>query len=129
MKPAFALVALVLLFSIPAHAQAAGGAASPPRASGGGAAGGGASSGSAGTRPSYTPTAQFKMAAVSGSSTDFIPSAYLPFDKAVALGQTNSSAKPETIVEVAQAYRNAKGQNPEHVIIQDLRGNFVQDSK
>ncbi len=43
MKPTFALLALVLLFSIPAHAQAAGGAANPPRASGGGASGGGAS--------------------------------------------------------------------------------------
>lgn len=129
MKPTFALVALVLLFSIPAHAQAAGGSANTPRASGGGSAGGGAGSGSAGTHPAYTPTAQFKMAAVSGSSTDFIPSAYLPFDKAVALGQTNPTAPPATIVEVAQAYRSAKGQNPEHVIIQDLRGNFVQDSK
>jgi hypothetical protein len=69
------------------------------------------------------------MAAVSGSSADFIPSAYLPFEKAVALGQTNSTAIPPTIVEVAQAYRSAKGQNPQHVIIQDPRGNFVQDSK
>ena len=43
MKPTFALMALVLLFSIPAHAQAAGGSANPPRASGGGSTGGGAS--------------------------------------------------------------------------------------
>jgi hypothetical protein len=69
------------------------------------------------------------MPFVSVTSTAFILSSYLPFDKAVSLEQTNSPVIPETIVEVAQAYRNAKGQNPEHVIIQDLRGNFVQDSK
>ncbi len=33
------------------------------------------------------------------------------------------------VVEVAQAYKNAKGPSPEHVIVQDRRGNLVEDSK
>jgi hypothetical protein len=128
MKLTFALVALFLVFSVPAHAQAAGGSASTTRTGGGGSFGGG-TSGSSGAQPTYTPTKQFQMSAVSGSSNDFVPSAYLPFDKAVALGQNYSAAKPATIVEVAQAYKNTKGSAPEHVIVQDRRGNFVEDSK
>jgi len=124
MKPILALMALVLVFSLPAHAQAAGGSASSPHTGGGGSFGG-----SSGARPAHTPTAQFQMSAVSGSNSDFVPSAYLPFDKAVALGRNYSAAKPATIVEVAQAYKNAQGPIPEHVIVQDRRGNFLEDSK
>ena len=129
MKSTFAMIAMVFIFSIPAHAQAAGGSSNPARSAGSGSAGGGGFSGSSGARPAYTPTAQFKMAAISGSSTDFVPSAYLPFDKAVALGRTNSSTKPANVVEVAEANKNAKGPNPAHVIVQDLHGHLVQTSQ
>lgn len=131
MKPIFALIAFVLMFSIPAHAQAGGGSANTARSSGGGGAfgGNGEISSSVGSQHSHTPTAQFQMAATSGSSTDFVPSAYLPFDKAVALGHDLSAARPATIVEVAQANRINKGPNTEHVIVQDSRGNLVEDSK
>jgi hypothetical protein len=125
-KPIFAMLAMVFIFSIPAHAQAAGGSANTARSSGGGSAGAGGFSGSSGGRPAYTPTAQFKMAAISGSSTDFVPSAYLPFDQAVALGRTDFSTKPANVVEVAEANKNAKGPHPEHVIVQDSHGHLVQ---
>jgi len=128
-KPIFALIAMVFIFSIPAYAQAAGGSANTARSFGGGSAGGGGVSGSSGARPAYTPTAQFKMAAISGSSTDFIPSAYLPFDKAVELGRADFSTKPANVVEVAEANKNAKGPNPEHVIVQDSHGHFVKTSQ
>jgi hypothetical protein len=129
MKMILALMALVLVFSVPAHAQAAGGSASTTRTGGGGSIGGGGLSGSSGGQPAHTPTTQFQMAAISGSNSDFVPSAYLPFDKAVALGQNYTASKPATVVEVAQAYKNLKGPSPEHVIVQDCRGNLVEDSK
>jgi hypothetical protein len=69
------------------------------------------------------------MAAISGSSTDFVPSAYLPFDKAVELGRADFSTKPANVVEVAEANKNAKGPNPEHVIVQDSHGHLVQTSQ
>ncbi len=130
MKAILALMALVLVFSLTAHAQAAGGSASSPHTGGGGSFGGGGGfSGPSGGQLAHTPTTQFQMSAVSGSNSDFVPSAYLPFDKAVALGQNYTAAKPATIVEVAQAYKSVKGPGPEHVIVQDRRGNFVEDSK
>jgi hypothetical protein len=129
-KPIFALLALILIFSIPAHAQAGGGSTTTVRSSGGGAFGGGGEiSTSAGAQHSHNPPAQFQMAAISGSSSDFVPSAYLPFEKAVALGHDLSTTRPATIVEVAQANRITKGSNPERVIVQDSRGNLVEDSK
>ena len=128
MKPIFGMIAMILIFSVPAHAQAAGGSANTMRGSGGGAGGGGVSSGASSGRPASTPTAQFKMATISGSSSDFVPSAYLPFDKAVALGRTDTSTKPATVVEVAEANKNAKGPNSDHVIVQDLRGRLVEVS-
>ena len=130
MKTIFALMALVFVFSLPTHAQAAGGSGAGVRPSGGGSAGGGGGfSGSSGGQLSHTPTAQFAMAAASGTSSGFVPSAYLPFDQAVALGHNFAIATPANIVEVAQAYKNTKTSSPEHVIVQDRRGNLVDDSK
>jgi hypothetical protein len=70
------------------------------------------------------------MTAVSSSANEYVPSAYLAFDKAVALGQAHAPApKAESIVEVAQACKNSKGQSSGHVIVQHLNGNFVEDSQ
>ena len=112
MKPIFALMALVLVFSMPAHAQAASGSAGSPHSSGGGSFGGGGVSGASGAKPAYTPTAQFQMSAVSGSNSEFVPSAYLPFDKAVALGKLLCRPTKRPSSRVAQAYKKRQGTNP-----------------
>jgi hypothetical protein len=131
-KSTMALVALLFVFSIPAHAQAAGSAVSNNRASSGG--GGGASGGSAGGgsvsfhTPTHNPTTQFQMTAASGSS-DYVPSTYLAYDKALSAGQTALAAKPQTIVEAAQANKQTKAADSEYLIVQDKNGNLVEESR
>jgi len=129
MKSMLGLLALVFAFSIPAHAQAAGGAIVTNRASGGGASSGGAGGGSVSFNTlTHHPTTQFQMAAASGSS-DFVPSTYLAYDKALTAGQTALTSKPQTIVEAAQANKETKAPDSECLITQDKQGNLVEESR
>jgi len=134
MKAIIAAAVLILAFSIPAHAQAhmqaAGGGADINRATGGGGAtGGGTSGGSVSFHtPLYIPTREFQMTAVSGSS-DYVPSTYVAYDKALTAGQTSIGTKPPTIVEVAQTNKQTKAPDSEYVIVQDKQGNLVEESR
>lgn len=131
MKAILALVALVFVFSVPAHAQAAGAIATNTRLTGGGGSSGSSgSSGSVSIRTiSHIPSAQFQVAGASGSAGEYVPSAYLSFDKAVELGQTILTTRPQTVVEAAKTNKGAKAPSTEYVITQDIHGNLVEESR
>jgi hypothetical protein len=131
MKAMLALVALVFVFSVPARAQAGGGMATTTRFTGGGSSSGGSgSSGSVSVRTiSHIPSTQFQVAGASGSAGEYVPSAYVSYDKAVELGQTILATKPQTVVEAAQTNKGAKAPSTEYVITQDLHGNLVEESR
>ncbi len=57
---------------------------------------------------SSSPVTQFHMTVISGDGNEFIPSTYVPFSKAVEMGRTMEIAKPKTLAEVANEYRNEK---------------------
>lgn len=134
MKAIIAAAVLILAFSVPAHAQAhvqaAGSSVDINRATGGGgASGGGASGGSVSFHtPLYIPTREFSMTAASGSS-DYVPSTYVTYDKAVTAGQTAITTKPQTVVEAAETNKQTKAPDSEYVIVQDKQGNLVEESR
>jgi hypothetical protein len=131
LKSTMALMALFFAFSITAHAQAAGSAVSNYRPSGGGGTSGGGAAGGGSVSfhtPTHNPTTQFQMTAASGS-TDYVPSTYLAYDKALSAGQTALAAKPQTIVEAAQANKQTKAADSEYLIVQDKHGNLVEESR
>ncbi len=117
MKLVIGVVALILLFSMPAHAQAAYGNS----IGGGGSLNSGSSLGGGSGYHGVTfhhsissgPITQFHMTVVTGDGNQFIPSTYVPFSKAVELGRTMEIAKPKTLAEVASEYRSAKKDKPE----------------
>ena len=124
MKRAIAVAAFILFFAIPAHAQrgaAAGGSSTSMQFTGGG----GGFGGDSGARPlpSYPP-AHFKMSDVSGSQATFIPSAFLPFDRAVAVGQAMLDAQKKSAV-VAAAAEDAVKPRAKVVVVQDANGNPI----
>lgn len=130
MKPILALAAFICLFSTAAHAQAAGGGAIPVNRTNSGGGGGGYGGGSTVNFPTppHYPSTVFVTAGVSGTSSDFVPSQYLPYDQAVAAGQSLLNSKQKTVVEMAQESKNASGSNSKHVIVQDSDGNLVQQT-
>jgi hypothetical protein len=74
------VILLVLICSAPAHAQLSGGALSNSSLTGP----------MFRTLPSIPP-AEFRVITVSGSESTFLPSSFLPYDQAVALGAANPS--------------------------------------
>jgi hypothetical protein len=129
LKSIMALMVVLFVFSIPAHAQA-GSAVSNNRTSGGGGTSGGAAGGGSVSfpTPTHNPTTQFQMTAASGSS-DYVPSTYVAFDKAVTAGQSALAAKPQTVVEAAQTNKQTKGADSDYLIVQDKHGNLVEESR
>jgi hypothetical protein len=129
MKSILAVVALLFVFSISAHAQA-GSAVSSNRPSGGGGTSGGAAGGGSVSFPTpvHNPTTQFSMTAASGSS-DYVPSTYVAYDKAVTAGQAVLAAKPQTVVEAAQTNKQTKAADSDYLIVQDKHGNLVEESR
>ena len=126
MKRAIGVAAFILFFAIPAHAQrgaAAGGSSTALQFSGGG--GGGGFGGDSGARPlpSYPP-AHFKISDVSGSQASFIPSAFLPFHRAVAVGQAMLDAQKKSAV-VAAAADDAAKPRAKVAVVQDANGNPI----
>jgi hypothetical protein len=49
------------------------------------------------------PPATFGSAAISGSDADFVPSTFVPFEKAVAAGQAMLDAEHTSLAEAARA--------------------------
>jgi hypothetical protein len=105
------LGALVMLFSLPAHAQAhatPGGAS----AAAGYVSGGGGSAGGSASSPAmmHTPATRFDFGYAHGTDCDFTPSSFMAYDDAIKLGRSIVEAKPKTLGEVAAEYRARKKQ-------------------
>jgi hypothetical protein len=126
MKQAVAVAAFILFFfAIPAHAQRrAGGAAGSSSAQLTGGGGGGFSGGSTAMLPDY-PSAHFNMREFSGSEGSFIPSGYVPFDRAVAQGQAILDAEEKTPAEAAAATSIAAKPRAKVAVVQDVNGDPI----
>ena len=125
MKRAIGVAAFILFFAIQAHAQAGSSSTARPTQNGGGGGGGGFGGGG-GTGPLPTrPPAHFKMSAVTGSEASFIPSGYLPFDRAVAEGQAILDAEKRTPAEAAAATSIVPKPHAKVAVVQDANGDPI----
>jgi hypothetical protein len=125
MKRAISFAVLGVLFAIPAHAQRAGGGSSNSGNTGGvGAAG---SVGGGGTVAfhvlPFAPPAQFQMIDFSGVET--ITSHFMPFEKSIAIGQSELDASGKTLAQAAAQNRQAERAKAKFLIEQDAVGNVV----
>ncbi len=130
MKKAIGIVAFIMFFAIPAHAQRGGASPSAAPSTGGGGGAGGLGGGGLGGGSSTNllpahPPAQFKMIAVSGSDATFIPSGYLPFDSAVAEGQAILDAEKKTPAEAAAASSIVPKPHAKVAVVQGANGDPI----
>jgi hypothetical protein len=126
MKSLVGFAVLALSFAVPAYAQAhaaGGGGAGLPVNSGGGGVGG-AESGAAVRLPHYS-RAKFQVTAVSGSETDYIPSTFVSYNKALTTGHTTVASAPETLGQAAQLNRQTPRVKAKFALVQDGRGRAV----
>jgi hypothetical protein len=105
LKP-FGLALLFVIFAVPAHAQRGAGSSSSRPTDTGGGGGGGGDYGSVGISGSHIPVTQFTVVSAHGEA--FVPSSYMTYDHAVAVGQAVLDTKQKTLGEVAREYREAK---------------------
>jgi hypothetical protein len=134
MKKLLGVAAFVLLFSIPAHAQAKGSASAGMSAtnsganagvSGGGTGGGGIGGGNgSGRLPAY-PRASFDVVAVSGGDPSFAPSTFLSFDQAVAEGKAMAAANEKSLGQIAAEISTVPKAKAKLAFVQDANGNAV----
>ncbi len=129
MKKAIGIAAFILFFffAIPAHAQRGGGNPSAQPASNGGGGGGGGfgGGGTAGSMLPASAPAHFRMSAVSGSDSSFIPSGYLPFESAVAEGQAILDAEKKTPAEAAAASSIVPKPHAKVTVVQGANGDPI----
>jgi hypothetical protein len=128
MKLLVGLGALILLFSLPAHAQLGTVGGSSSSYSGTALNSSNASSVPAVVFPQITPlpAKRFEMSLTSGSSFEFVPSTFVCFDKAVGQGVADLAAKPKSIVQVAQENRNTERTKAQISFVQDGKGKLVK---
>ena len=130
MKKLIGVVALVLLSSLPAHAQARGpavGSSSSSISQGGGAGGAGTGSvgGSGNSRlPGYPPTS-FAVSAVSGGDPSFAPSTFLSFDQAVAEGKAIIAADQKSLAQTAAENSATPKATAKVTFVQDAEGKVI----
>jgi hypothetical protein len=125
MKRAIGVTVFILFFAIPAHAQAgSSGSARATQSGGGGGGGGFGGGGTTGPLPSH-PRAHFKMSEVSGANGSFIPSGYLPFDRAVAEGQAILDAEKKTPAEAAAAASIVPKPHAKVAVVQAANGDPI----
>jgi hypothetical protein len=134
MKRILGVAVFVLLLSAPAHGQARGSSPAPAVSSstaatsggGGGGIGGGALSGASNT-PSFHhyPAAKFDLKDVSGTEADFTPSAFLPYDRAIAAGQAALNAQKKTLVEAAAEGSRTPPSRAKVALVQDANGDPI----
>ena len=136
MKKALGIVALGLVFSIPAYAQGKGGGFAAtagggpngfPTTSGAGGFGGGIGGGSARANIAACPRTQFATAALSGDAS-FAPSSFLTFEQAVAAGKAEL-APQKTVVQVAAETVAAMKAKSRVEFVQDNGGRVVPLSR
>jgi hypothetical protein len=129
-KVVIGLILLVLLCSLPARAQyrTPGDLGSTLNALGSLNGQGSMLSGSNSLNLSYSPPTPFRVILVSGSEETFVPSAFMTYDQAVALGAGDShpvfmsydqavekgiadlNSKAKSVAEAAREYRSARQQ-------------------
>jgi hypothetical protein len=132
MKRFLGLVVLILGLSVPAHAQSSKGGSAMAGAGGGGVlSSGGGSSGGGGlsgvnfhTLPTIAP-ANLPSSAVSGTEADFVPSTFLPYDRAVAAGQEVRDAHNKSVAEAAAENSRARRLKAKAAIIENAAGDAV----
>jgi hypothetical protein len=128
MKLLVGLGALILLFSLPAHAQLGTVGGSSSSYSGGSINTSNASSVAPVVFPQITPlpATRFGMSITSGSSFEFVPSTFMAFDKAVVQGVADLAAKPKSVAEVAQENRNKERAKAQISFVQDGKGKLMK---
>lgn len=129
MKKLLGVAAIVLLFSIPAHAQGRGTSvgSAPSASANGGGSGGGAGDVGGGTSarlPTY-PRATFDVTAVSGGDPSFAPSSFLSFEQAVAEGKAINDADRKSLAQVAAENNAALKTKAKFSFVQDGNGKVV----
>jgi hypothetical protein len=127
MKKFLAVAAMVILSSIPAHAQrtaatAAGSSASAALSFGGGGAGASSIVSNTGRLPSYS-RASFDSAAFSGDSS-FAPSSFLTFEDAVKEGIAESGPA-KSVAQAAADNQVASREKSRVEFVQDHNGNLI----
>jgi hypothetical protein len=128
MKKLLGVATIVLLFSVPAHAQSRGvsvGSASSASANGGGSSGSGGIGGGASARLPIYPRATLDVTAVSGGDPSFAPSSFLSFEQAVAEGKAINDADRKSLAQVAAENNAALKAKAKFSFVQDANGKVV----
>lgn len=118
---------LVLSFAMPSYAQghpAGGGGTGFPTYSGGAGVGGTGIGGGAATLPHYS-RARFQVTATSGTETDYIPSTFVTYNRALTKGNDSLASVPETVGQAAQVNRETPKVKAKFALVQDNHGNAV----
>jgi hypothetical protein len=125
MKNLLALAVLIFMGCLPAHAQATVGSSSSLYGS---SINSGQNSMARAYFPSHNslPDAPNTMSITSGTSTEFEPSFFMCFDKAVAKGIADLAVKPKTLAEVAQENRKEQRAKAQASFVQDANGRLVK---
>jgi hypothetical protein len=134
-KGILGLAILAAGLSAPAYAQTArsGGAGSSAGVGqtnggggsfGGGFGGGGGGISSVNKLPSY-PVVYPKMVGVSGSSSDYVPSTFVPYEKALTEGKTVLDTPAPTVAEAAREQASAHAEKAKFALVQDEYGNPI----
>jgi hypothetical protein len=127
MKKVLGAAVLVMLFSVPALAQARTTGSTAPNTTSSGGGGGVSLSGGGGygnKLPSY-PRASFATTAASGGDSSFAPSTFLSFDQAVAEGKAVASTVQKTLGEVAAENNATAKAKAKYEFVQDANGRVV----
>ena len=128
MKYLVGCAVLALSFAMPSFAQshAAGGGGTGLPVTGGGGGGGGASGVSAGSKLPHYSRAQFQVTAVSGSETDYVPSTFVTYKKALTTkGHTAIAIAPQSLGQAAQLNRETPKIKARFTLVQDNRGKAI----
>ena len=125
MKPLLALGILLFFSCLPARAQSYVGSSST-------AYGSAINSGQNGMEKAYFPShyslpnAPSAMLVISGTNTEFEPSLFMSYDKAVAKGVADLAVKPKTLAEVAQENRKEQRVKAQLTFTQDANGKLIR---
>lgn len=133
MKKTLGIIAMGLIFSVPAYAQgrsggftatAGGGPNGLPNTNNGGGIGGGAIGGGSRANIQTYPKARFATAALSGGDPLFAPSSFLSFEQAVEVGKAELAPR-KSLAQVAIENTAASKTKSRIEFVQDNGGNVV----
>lgn len=110
MKIALGLLAVVLTVPLRAGAQTIGGTLAPPVVH---------------TSLAWTPPANPQAINVSGLDATYLPSTFVSFDRAVAVGKADLKEQAKTIAEAARESRQTARTAAKIQVAQDDKGKLV----